>query len=176
MLQVSLTAFLLLSPSLREQVRTPSIENVDGDLGTIMGFIEPPSETNGPNMPQALLLPQRWIDLWNSDLQKRLDSYFNRYRYVFARNPESFNKVSDMAHRDAIFSLIGRMEKELADQFTDLFKSVSSEGHFQFDKIPLGAYKIIIIANPKTRPLMWIEDIELNSSIPQFIRMQNRIQ
>ena len=177
MFQGGLTAFLALTLVLGLQAPTPPpTEDPAVRLGTITGHVETPADMEIVDPVQAVLLAPRWVDVWNGDVQKRLDSYFDRYRQAFARNPEFFNQVSNMAHRDAIVFVIGRMQRELGDQFTHLVKGVSPEGRFEFGEVPLGEYKVIVVASAEARNLIWVENIEITSPIPQFIEIRNRLQ
>ncbi len=173
MLQGGLTAFLALILAFGQQTATAPPEEA---LGTITGRVETPADEEIGDPIQAVLLAPRWVDLWNGDVQKRLDTYFDRYRQAFARNPEFFSQVSNMAHRDAIIFVIGRMQRELGEQFTQLVKGVSPEGRFEFGDVPLGEYKVIVVASADARNLIWAETIKLTSPIPQFIEIRNRIQ
>ena len=176
MRQSGLTAFLALTLVLSQQAPTPPTEEPPVELGTITGHVETPTDMEIVDPMQAVLLAPRWVDFWNGDVQKRLDVYFDRYRQAFARNPEFFNQVSNMAHRDAIVFVIGRMERELGKQFTQVVNAVSPEGRFEFGEVPLGEYKVIVVASADARNLIWAENIEITSPIPQFIEIRRRIQ
>ena len=176
MFQGGLTAFLALTLVLGAQAPTPPTEDPPVRFGTITGHVETPADTEIVDPVQAVLLAPRWVDLWNGDVQKRLDAYFDRYRQAFARNPEFFNQVSNMAHRDAIVFVIGRMQRELGEQFTQVVTGVSPEGRFEFGEVPLGEYKVIVVASADARNLIWVENIEITGPIPQFIEIRNRLQ
>src|ERR671936_424459 len=80
--------------------------------GTIAGTVPalPPQKLPAPI--QVILLSAEYSDLWNSDVQKRLDVYWERYKPAFARQKEFFFEVSKQAHREATNYVINRLRRD----------------------------------------------------------------
>ena len=151
-------------------------EQAKAAVGTIAGHITPPEDSEIVDPLQAVLMDPRWVDIWNGDVQKRLDVYSERYRAAFARNRDFFDQVSNMARRDAIVFVISRMQRDLGATFQDLVREVSGEGRFEFREVPFGEYQVIVLARRGRTNLIWVETVEIKGPIPQFIEVENRIQ
>jgi hypothetical protein len=151
-------------------------EQAQPAVGTIAGHITPPEDSEIVDPLQAVLMDPRWVDIWNGDVQKRLDVYSERYRAAFARNRDFFDQVSNMARRDAIVFVISRMQRDLGATFQDLVREVSGEGRFEFREVPFGEYQVIVLARRGRTNLIWVETVEIKGPIPQFIEVENRIQ
>src|SRR3989440_6204923 len=67
------------------------------ETGIVMGIVVPPVSQQISPPVQVILLPAQYRDLWNSDLQKRLDVYWEHYKPAFARRKEFFFEVSKQA-------------------------------------------------------------------------------
>src|SRR6266852_9784558 len=82
--------------------------------GIIAGTVVFPASQKTSAPVQVVLLSQQYSDLWNSDLQKRLDVYWERYKPAFARQKEFFFEVSKQAHRETTNYVITRMRRDAA--------------------------------------------------------------
>ncbi len=145
-------------------------------VGTIAGHVELPEDAAIVDPLQVVLMDPGWVDIWNGDVQKRLDVYWERYRPAFATNKDFFDQVANMARRDAVIFVFSRMQRDLGVRFKDLVREVSAEGRFEFADVPYGQYKVIVLARQNGTNLMWAETVEINGPIPQFIEVENRIQ
>jgi hypothetical protein len=152
------------------------LEQAQPAVGTIAGHVTPPEDSEIVDPLQAVLMDPRWVDIWNGDVQKRLDAYSERYRDAFDRNRDFFDQISNMARRDAVVFVISRMQRDLGGTFQDLVREVSGEGRFEFRDVPFGEYQVIVLARRGRTNLIWVETVEINGSIPQFIEVENRIQ
>ena len=177
MLHSGLTAPLaLILVLVAQQGSRQALPEKTVELGTITGHVETPAGTGITGQMQVVLLSPYWVNLWNGEVQKRLDVYFDRYRQAFARSGEFPEKASSLAHRDAIVFVIGRMQRDLGEEFTKLVKTVSPAGRFEFDKLPQGEYTVIVVAAAGGSNLIWAESLQVSSPIPQFIEVRTRIQ
>ena len=179
MLPIILTALigatLLVGPAHVNPADT-RLEQAQPAVGTIAGHVTPPEDSEIVDPLQAVLMDPRWVDIWNGDVQKRLDAYSERYRAAFDRNRDFFGQIANMARRDAIVFVISRMQRDLGGTFQDLVREVSGEGRFEFRDVPFGEYQVIVLARRGRTNLIWVETVEINGSIPQFIEVENRIQ
>ena len=179
MLPIILTALigatLLVGPAHVNPADT-RLEQAQPAVGTIAGHVTPPEDSEIVDPLQAVLMDPRWVDIWNGDVQKRLDAYSERYRDAFDRNRDFFGQISNMARRDAVVFVISRMQRDLGGTFQDLVREVSGEGRFEFRDVPFGEYQVIVLARRGRTNLIWVETVEINGSIPQFIEVENRIQ
>lgn len=150
-----------------------------GGTGTITGTIAgtvaapPPQKILGP--VQVILLSQPYSDLWNSDVQKRLDVYWERYKPAFARRKEFFFEVSRQAQKDATNYIIRRMRHDSSDTFSNYLKEASPDGNFEFRNVPFGEYKVLAIGKIGSEDVIWQESVYVRSPIPQFLQLKKTI-
>src|SRR5215510_3785744 len=77
---------------------------------------------------QVILLSSRYSDLWNSDVQKRLDVYWEIYKPAFASRKDFFVQISKQAHREATNYVLSRMRSDPSNNVADYLKHTSAEG------------------------------------------------
>ena len=146
------------------------------ELGTIAGHVSVPEEASIVGPLKVLLMSPRWTNIWNADLQKRTDAYFERYRAAFVENPEFFNEVSMMAQRDSIIFTISRLQQELGPELDDIVKEADEDGRFEFTDVALGQYMVVVIGQQEQGSMLLSESLEVRGPLPQFIEIRNRIQ
>ena len=148
----------------------------DSRVGTIVGRVAFDQDMEGSDPPRAVLMTPDWALLWNRDVQQGLDVYFNRYRDAVARNRDAYNEIAGWAYRDATRSVILEMQRSLGEEFLKWVREVSVDGRFEFTSVPLGDYRVIVLAVVEGRALIWTEALSVSGPIPQFIEVQNVIQ
>ena len=156
--------------------QSTSAPESQSERGTIAGHVSVPSDAKLTGPLQVLLMAPRWTTMWNADLQKRIDAYFERYRAAFVENPEFFTEVSKMAYRDSIIFTISRMQQELGPELESVVKEADENGRFEFTGVALGEYRIVVIGQQERGSLLLSESLEIRSALPQFIEIRTRIQ
>jgi len=143
--------------------------------GTIAGTIAvpPPHRISAP--VQVILLPPQYSDLWSSDVQKRLDVYWERYKPAFARQKEFFLEVSKQARKEATNYIIRRMRRDSSSNLSDYLKEASPDGNFEFTNVPYGEYKVLAIGKIGSEDIIWQESVYVRSPIPQFLQLKKTI-
>lgn len=137
--------------------------------GTVVGGVQ--GEGSGP--VQVILLSSEYTNLWNGDVQRRLDVYWERYKPAFAVQKEFFFEVSRMAHREATEYVLGRLRRDTAA--SEYLKQATPEGRFEFKNIPFGEYKILALGKVGDRETIWQQSIDVRSPVPQFLELKNRL-
>ena len=160
------TLLLLLAVSLQ------SPAGASPELGIIAGAITPSAEDQRSESVRVVLLSPQYASLWVSDVQKRLDMYWERYKPAFAQRKEFFFEVSKMAHRDALEFVVNRMQRDSRIQITNFIKTTGSDGKFEFKDIPLGEYRIVALARVGAQDMLWQESVDVSGPVPQFIRLK----
>jgi hypothetical protein len=156
-----ITAFLLV-PQNPEQT------------GMIAGtVIAPPQDVSYP--VQVILLSPRYVDLWSSEVQKRLDSYWQRYLPTFKDRKERFAEFSKQAHRDATNYVMARMQLDGGSKVYQYLRETSADGKFEFKDIPFGEYKVLAFGRVGNQDAVWQEFIDVHSPIPHFLELKKRI-
>jgi hypothetical protein len=136
------------------------------ELGIIAGSISPPAEG------KVVLLTPQYATLWTSDVQKRLDMYWERYKPAFAQRKEYFYEVSKMAHRDSMDYIVTRMQRDSKIDASSLIRNTNADGKFEFKDIPLGEYKIVAISRTGSEETLWQESVDVTGPVPQFVRLK----
>jgi hypothetical protein len=144
-------------------------------MGIITGTVVVPAPEKISLPVQIILLSPRYSDLWNSDVQKRLDVYWERYKPAFARQKEFFFEVSKLAHKEAINYVIARMQRDPSSNFSNYLKETSPDGRFEFRDVPYGEYKILAVGKIGDQDVIWQESVDVHSPIPQFLELKKRV-
>jgi len=145
------------------------------ETGIIAGAVALPTGEHVGKPLQILLLTPEYTNLWNSDLQKRLDSYWERYKPAFAQNKEFFLEVSRMAQRESFNYIATRVRRDSPEIVAQYVKETSADGKFEFKDIPFGQYKILALGKIDNKDLIFEDNLELTSAIPQFIELKQHL-
>ena len=145
------------------------------ETGIVMGIVVPPVSQQISPPVQVILLPAQYRDLWNSDLQKRLDVYWEHYKPAFARRKEFFFEVSTQAHKEATNYVITRMRRDPSNNFSNYLKDASPDGRFEFRNVPYGEYKILAVGTVGNQDMIWQDSLEVRGPIPQFVELKKHI-
>jgi hypothetical protein len=143
--------------------------------GTIAGTVSapPPQKISAP--VQVILLSPEYSDLWNTDVQKRLDLYWERYKPAFARQKEFFFEVSKQAQKEATNYIVRRMRRDSSSNFSNYLKEASPDGNFEFKNVPYGEYKVLAVGKIGGEDVIWQESVDVRSPIPQFLQLKKII-
>ena len=144
------------------------------EMGTIAGTVSAPAAERAASKPvQVVLLSAQFTNLWNSDLQKRLDSYWERYKPAFAQNKEYFVEVSRLAQKESFNYIVARMRRDAPEIVTQYVKETLPGGKFEFKNVPFGDYKILAFGGIENQDIVWQDDVQVSTTIPQFLELKN---
>ena len=171
-----LISFIIAAVFLAAQKPQPATEpQKTAETGIIAGRVAPPPEQRISGPVQVILLPPRYTNLWNSDVQKRLDNYWERYKPAFATQKEYFFEVSRMAQKESIDYIVTRMRRDPSSNAADFIKETSPEGKFEFKNVPFGEYKILALGKVGDQSVIWQDTVDVQSPIPQFLELKKRL-
>jgi hypothetical protein len=139
--------------------------------GVIAGTVTVPADHPLSQPLQVILLSPRYADLWDTDVQKRLDMYWERYKPAFAQNKEYFLEISRKAQIESLDYVVARMRRDAAD-LGDFVKQASADGKFEFKAVPFGAYKLFAIGKAQNTDLVWQESVDVHTTLPQFLELK----
>src|SRR5215467_12146312 len=143
--------------------------------GVIAGAVVAQQQKKVIQPVQVILLSSRYANLWNSDVQKRLDVYWETYKPAFAAKKDSFLEASKQAHRDATNYIVRRMRQDPNSNAADYLKETSAEGTFEFKNVPFDEYKVLAIGKIGNEDIIWQQSVEVRNSIPQFLELNKPI-
>src|SRR5688572_5130669 len=106
--------------------------------GIIVGAVTVPEDTTLSQRLQVVLMSQKYLELWNAEVQRRLDGYWERFKPTFAQQREIFVAATERAYIESTQSVILRMRRELSATIGDFLQDSSPEGRFEFKNVPLG--------------------------------------
>jgi hypothetical protein len=140
--------------------------------GVIAGTVTVPADQPLSQPVRVILLSPRYADLWDTDVQKRLDMYWERYKPAFAQNKEYFLEISRKAQIESLDYVITRMRRDTADKVGNYVHEAAPDGKFEFKAIPFGAYKIFAVGKTQNADMVWQESVDVRTPIPQFIELK----
>lgn len=140
--------------------------------GVIAGTVTLPEDRPLTQPVQVILLSPRYTNLWDTDVQKRLDMYWERYKPAFAQNKEYFIEISRKAQIEALDYVIARMRRDLSSNVSDYVHEATKDGKFEFKGVPLGEYKILAVGKAQNLDLVWQESVDVRNPIPQFLELK----
>src|SRR5437899_11732069 len=82
------------------------------ETGIVAGIVVPAPSQQFSVPVQVILLPAEYRDLWNSELQKRLDVYWEDYQPAFARRQEFLVEVSPQPNKETTNYIVSRQRCE----------------------------------------------------------------
>jgi hypothetical protein len=141
----------------------------------IAGAVVAPPEQAVSQPVQVILLPPQYVHLWNSEVQKRLDTYWQQYLQTFRSQKELFSEFSRLAHKDATTYVLTRMRGDSTGKSSEYQLEISFDGRFEFKNVPFGEYKILALGKIGNQDVMWHEFIDIRSALPHFLELKKRV-
>jgi hypothetical protein len=137
--------------------------------GTVIGIVKDPTSGRAAAGARVVLLPPKYTELWDRQVQSRLDNYWELFKPEFAARKESFLGYSRIAQIEALRYVTASMRRELGDA-TKLIKESSPTGQFEFRSVPLGTYQLIVHATALNgQDLIWSKTVEVQTDAPIFV-------
>ena len=141
----------------------------------IAGSVVTATEKEVAQPLQVILLAPRYLEMWNGEVQKRLDRYWQQFQPTLRNKKEYFSEFSKQAHRDATTYVLNRMRRDPGGNFSSYLMETSPDGKFEFRNVPFGEYKILAIGKVGNQDVMWQEFVDVRSSTPHFIEVKKRV-
>src|SRR5215467_6651444 len=99
---------------------------IQSQTGTVTGVVKLPDGSRPTQTAQAALLPQKYADMWNKQLQQRLDNYWEIYKPELLVNKEHVTEIYRMAHVEAFRYVTSTMRRELGEGASKFIKDTSA--------------------------------------------------
>ena len=139
------------------------------ETGMVTGMVVPPQPV------QVILLRSDYVDLWSSEVQRRLDLYWQQYQVALRTHKEMFSELSRQAHKDATNFVVSRMRRDPSAKLSEYVVETTAEGKFEFKNLPFGEYKILAMSKNGNQDAIWEESVDVRSPIPHFLELKKRI-
>jgi hypothetical protein len=140
--------------------------SIAGDLAIPRGMSPPPSA-------QVVLLPLEYEKVFNAEVQRRLDDYWENFKPAFARQKELFFQVMPEAYKAGLDVAVARMRRDPKVNSASLIKNAPL-GQFEFRGIAPGEYKLVATGSIGGMDYVWTETLQVQSS-PIFVQLKNRV-
>jgi len=138
-------------------------------FGTVVGLVKPPEGTKITQTAHVALLPAKYTEAWNKQVQTRLDNYWELYKPEFAKNKEHFSEFNRVAQVESFRYVTSSMRRELGLAASNLIKDSAPSGQFEFANIPLGTYELLVQATVNGQEFVWSKTVDVQSEIPIFV-------
>jgi hypothetical protein len=136
--------------------------------GTVIGLVKLPSGKPGQGA-RVVLVPSKYIEVWNKEVQQRLDNYWEIYKPDLLANKENVPKLYHLAYVEALRNLVTTMRRDLGEGVSKYLKETSSTGQFEFRGIPFGTYQLLVQAKMDNDDITWSRIVDVQTSVPIFV-------
>ena len=137
--------------------------------GTVVGIVKLLDSTKPTQPARIALLPPKYTELWNKQVQTRLDDYWELFKPEFAVNKQHFVDFEKAAQLEAFRYVTSTMRRELGAGAATFIKDSSSSGQFEFSGIPFGAYQLLVQATINGQDVIWSKTVDVQTEIPIFV-------
>jgi hypothetical protein len=127
-----------------------------------------PNGSRPAQTAQAALLPPRYADMWNKQVQQRLDNYWEIYKPELLVNKEHVTEIYRMAHVEAFRYVTSTMRRELGEGASKYIKDTSANGQFEFRGLPFGTYQLLVGTTAAGQDVVWSRTVDVDSDVPVF--------
>ena len=137
--------------------------------GTVVGVVKLPGSAKPAEAARVVLLSPKYTEIWNKQVQTRIDNYWETFKPEFAANKERYLDFDRIAQIEALRYVTSNMRRDLGDAASKLMKDSSPTGQFEFIGIPLGTYQLLVHATVNGSDLIWSKTVDVQTEIPIFV-------
>ena len=143
-------------------------------MGTVLGSIKLPQSAKSVQA-RVVLLPSKYVETWEKQVQTRIDNYWEMFKPEFAANKERFLEFDRLARVEAFRSVTSTMRRELGVEAATYIKDATPTGQFAFTAVPFGSYQMLVYANVNGQELLWSKTVVVQTEIPIFVDPGNPV-
>ena len=138
------------------------------ETGTVIGLVKLPNGRTSQNA-RVLLLPPKYTEVWNKEVQQRLDNYWEIYKPDLLANKDDVPKLYRLAYVEALRNLITTMRRDMGDGASRYIKESGPAGQFEFRGIPFGTYLVLVQAMAEGDDITWSRIVDVQTGVPVFV-------
>ena len=139
--------------------------------GTIVGIVKAPDSSRPIQGAEVALLPQKYVEVWDKQVQTHLDNYWEIFKPEFIAKKESFVDFERAAQVEAFRYVTSNMRRELGTGASKLIKNALPSGQFEFSGVPFGAYQVLVQATINGQEMIWSKSLDVESEVPIFVEL-----
>ncbi len=137
--------------------------------GTVVGIVKLPDNSKPAQGARIVLLPPKYTEVWNRQVQTRLDDYWEMFKPDFAAKKERFFEFETLAEVQSFRYVTSNMRRDLGDAASKLMKESSATGQFEFTSVPFGTYQLLVQATVNAKDIIWSKTVDVQSDVPIFV-------
>jgi hypothetical protein len=137
--------------------------------GTVAGLVKLPNGSRPTQPARVTLLPPKYAEMWNKQVQQRLDNYWEIFKPELLENREHVTDIYRMAHVEAFQYVTATMRRDLGDGASTFIKDTSAIGQFEFRGIPFATYQILAETTAGGQNIVWSRTIDVDTEVPVFV-------
>jgi len=137
--------------------------------GTVVGVVKLPDSGASIEGARIALLSPKYTEVWNKQVQTRLDNYWEIFKPDFAVKKERFVEFERLAQVEAFRYVTLNMRRDLGDSAMKFMQESSTNGQFEFSHVPFGTYQILVNATMRGQEIVWSKAVDVQSEIPIFV-------
>jgi hypothetical protein len=138
------------------------------ETGTVIGLVKLPTGKPSQNA-RVVLIPPSYIELWNREVQQRLDNYWEIYKPDLLANKDHVPKLYRLAYVEALRNLTTTLRHELGEGASKYIKETPTTGQFEFRGIPFGTYQLLVQTMTDGDYITWSRIVDVQTDIPIFV-------
>jgi len=139
--------------------------------GTIEGRITPPDKVNITKPVQVVVFAGPYANLYRTELQLRVDNYWEDYKLAFIQDKEAFVLFRDRAERQAMEVTLNRMRKDEPLAVAN-FVRMTSNNSFDFRMVPQGECWVVALVKVGNQEFIWSESVILTDQSPALVLLK----
>jgi len=137
--------------------------------GAIVGAVKLPNGDMPARTARVALLPPKYTEAWNKQVQQRIDNYWEIYKPEIIAKKELILQLQRAAHVEAFAYITSTMRRDLGDGASKFIKDTSPAGQFEFRGVPFGTYQVLVHATSNGSEIVWSRSVEVQTDIPIFV-------
>jgi len=138
------------------------------DTGTILGLVKLPNGTPA-KAAHVVMVPPKYTELWNREVQQRLDNYWEIYKPDLLANKDHVPRLYKLAYVEALRNLTTTMRREMGEGASKYIKDAAPAGQFEFRGLPFGTYQLLIQATTEGDTITWSRIVDVDTNVPIFV-------
>jgi hypothetical protein len=137
--------------------------------GTVAGLIKLPAGSK-PAAAHVILLPPKYTEVWNKQVQQKLDNYWEVFKPELAVHKEHITDIYRMVHVESFGYVALTMRRELGEAGASRFmKDASPGGQFEFRGIPFATYQVLAQTTVGPDNIVWSATVDVDTDVPIFV-------
>jgi hypothetical protein len=138
------------------------------ETGTVIGLVKLPGGKLSEGA-HVVLLPPKYTELWNRQVQQRIDNYWETFKPQLAVNKTHITDLYRLAHTESLRYVVATMRRDLGEGANKYIKETPANGQFEFRGISIGTYQLLVQASAEGETITWSRIVDVETNVPIFV-------